>query len=184
MNNRLLAIALGGVAVALLIFSSFSHRWLFNSARNEEVGFGLRDYYTCQSDGGETTMECRQQSNSVNVFGGDVSGAFVPMGWATFIECLVAALGLLGALAIAIAGKRPDPPIAPTTISLLAIMACLITGCIFVATQHEVAAGVGFGFWAFGGGAVLGLAASLMLSRVNRPIDPDLMEDAMNPDQF
>jgi hypothetical protein len=31
---------------------------------------------------------------------------------------------------------------------------------------------------------VLGLAGSIMLARVNRPADPDLMDGAIDPDKF
>ena len=40
------------------------------------------------------------------------------------------------------------------------------------------------GFWAFGIGAVMGIAAAQMLAKINRPIDPDLLADAMNPEQY
>jgi hypothetical protein len=36
----------------------------------------------------------------------------------------------------------------------------------------------------FGAGAVLGIAGAQILAKVNRPVDPDLMHDAMNPDEF
>ena len=44
--------------------------------------------------------------------------------------------------------------------------------------------GVGISFWIFGIGAVIGIFVSTVLAKVNRPEDPDLMDDAMNPDQF
>jgi hypothetical protein len=31
---------------------------------------------------------------------------------------------------------------------------------------------------------VLGIAAAQLLAKVNRPLDPDLMQDAMNADEF
>jgi hypothetical protein len=44
--------------------------------------------------------------------------------------------------------------------------------------------GVAWSFWAFGLGAVTGLAGAQLLARQLRPADPDLLSDAMNPDQF
>jgi hypothetical protein len=57
---------------------------------------------------------------------------------------------------------------------------------VFVATKPGEAGfvGVGQSFWVFGAGAVLGIAGAQMLAKVNRPSDPDLMSDAMNPDEF
>jgi hypothetical protein len=65
-------------------------------------------------------------------------------------------------------------------------MLALISACVFVATKPggNGALGVGVGFWVFGGGAVLGIASAQLLARVIRPADPDLMADAMDPDQF
>ena len=77
----------------------------------------------------------------------------------------------------------------PTTVALLGIMVC---------ADHRVhlrrdrkpgpnrafASGSRSSFWVFGAGAVMGIAGAQMLARVNRPPDLDLMEDAMNPDQF
>jgi hypothetical protein len=31
---------------------------------------------------------------------------------------------------------------------------------------------------------VIGIFVATVLARLNRPVDPDLMDDAMNPDQF
>jgi hypothetical protein len=39
-------------------------------------------------------------------------------------------------------------------------------------------------FWVFGAGALAGLAGASLLAKINRPKDPDLMADAMNPDDF
>jgi hypothetical protein len=57
---------------------------------------------------------------------------------------------------------------------------------VFVATKPGPAGfvGVGIAFWIFGIGAVLGLGGSIMLARVNRPVDPDLMDGAIDPDKF
>jgi hypothetical protein len=193
-DNRSLAIGLALAAAACLVYACFSRQWLVNGSVYEEYGFGLRSNYTCGQSFGEAS-ECDEPSNSEYVArmqeldsgsSRNASGAFAPTGWATFVECLVAVLGLIAAAGIAIARKRPDLPMAPTTVALLAIMAALITGCVFVATKPGVAGfvGVGLSFWIFGIGSVLGIAGAQMLAKVNRPLDPDLMEDAMNPEHF
>ena len=107
-------------------------------------------------------------------------------GVVTFIVLLVAAAGLVVASGVAVAGRRPDLPVSPTTFALLGIMVGLISGCVFVATKPgEVGAvGVSWSFWAFGIGSVAGIAGAQLLARQIRPSDPDLLHDAMNPDQF
>ena len=109
-----------------------------------------------------------------------------PTNRALAIALALAAASLVVAAGIAISGKKPQLPITPTTIALLGIMASLITGCVFVATKPGPAGfvGVGISFWVFGVGAVLGIAGAQMLAKVNRPPDPDLMEGAMNPENF
>ena len=65
-------------------------------------------------------------------------------------------LGLAGAAGLAIASKKLVLPMSPSTLALLAIMAGLITGCVFVAQKPGEAGYVGVGpsFWMFGAGAV------------------------------
>ena len=192
-NNRALAIGLALAAVACMAYACFTRDWLVNGSRYESYGFGLRTNYTCGSSFGETP--CDNASNAEYVerlrdFGDaaarNTSSVFAPMGWATFVELLVAACALAAAAALALANKKPQLPITPTTVALLGVMASLITGCVFVATKPGPAGfvGVGISFWVFGAGAVLGIAGAQMLAKVNRPPDPDLMEGAMNPENF
>jgi hypothetical protein len=188
-NQRLLGIGLAVVAAACLVFACFTRTWLANSSNYESIGFGLRSAFDCEGLGDKT---CVELSNATIVDQlretGDSheSAAFVPCGWATLIASLLSAAGLLAAAALALARKHPALPMTPSTIALLGIMVALITGCVFVATKPGPPGyvGVGLSFWVFGVGAVLGIAGAQMLARVNRPEDPDLMEDAMNPDEF
>jgi len=194
MNNRWLAIALGLAAAAFLIYASFGRRWLFNTADNDEFGFGLREGFVCMDyrEGRECTV--RPNAEYLHTFeqigtledARKKSSTFVPLGLATFVLCLLAAAGLAAGAALALGKKTPELPMAPTTMSMLALMLALITGCVFVATKPGApgVVGVGITFWSFGAGAVLGIASSLMLARVNRPVDPDLMADAMDPEQY
>ena len=187
MNNRWLAVGLALAAAAFLVYASFGRRWLYNTADTDEFGFGLREGFVCNN--GECTV--RPNSDYLQAFAqlgerSKPSSPFVPLGLATFVLCLLAAAGLAAGAAIAIAKKTPELPMAPTTVSMLALMLALITGCVFVATKPGAPGVVGAGltFWSFGAGAVLGIAASLMLAKVNRPVDPDLMADAMDPEQY
>ncbi|MGH9883906.1 MAG: hypothetical protein ACREBE_00135, partial [bacterium] len=66
------------------------------------------------------------------------------------------------------------------------IMIGLISGCVFVATKpgDVGTVGVAWSFWAFGIGSVAGIAGAQLLAKQIRPADPDLLQDAMNPDRF
>ncbi len=171
-KNRSLAIGLALAAAVALVYAGLTRQWLVSA--DSSVKLGLR-----------SDAALIEELHSI---WGDkyTSSAFAPMGWATLVECLLAAVGLAAAAGIALARTRPDLPMAPTTLALLAIMAALITGCVFVATKPGAPGfvGVGISFWIFGAGAVVGIAGAQMLAKVNRPVDPDLMEDAMNPEHF
>ena len=114
------------------------------------------------------------------------SSAFAPLGKVTFVACLVSAASLLIATALVLARKRLVLPMMPTTLALLGILVALVAGPVFAALKPGPAGyvGVSSGFFLFGGGIVAGLASALMLNKLLRPVDPDLLSDAMNPDQF
>ncbi|MEO8552572.1 MAG: hypothetical protein ABI678_21490 [Kofleriaceae bacterium] len=192
-RHRILAIALAFVAAIALVVASFSQGWLANSTQDGEITIGLRTTTECGI--GLTLTEsgqCRTRSNADYASSWDdhtgrfYSAAFGPTGTIALVACLVAALGLLGAAALGLATKKPNLPISPSTIALLGVMVALITGCVFVATKPGTPGSVGSGimFWIFGAGCVLGIPASILLAKVNRPHDPDLMDDAMDPDNF
>ena len=185
--NRALAIVLAVVASAGFIVAAFTQSWLVDHAATTH--FGLREQTTCEDSSTCTThtnQELEDRLREEAAPDSNTSHAFAPTGWASFVLCLLAAFGLLVAAGLAAARARPELPLAPTTVSLVAIMLGLIAGCVFVATKPlpNGMLGVGLSFYVFGGGCVIGIAASQLLAKVNRPPDPDLMEDAMNPDQF
>ena len=184
-DTRMLAIGLAVVAAALLAFAAFSRTWV---GRPDGIGFGPMGCTECNLTGrGDLSNAAfMEMLRATDIDEKLTSGTFAPMGWATFGLCLIAALGLLGAAALAFTRKRPDLPMAPTTAALLAIMLALITGCVFVATKPGGPGfvGVAMGFWAFGVGAVMGIASAQMLAKINRPVDPDLLDGAMDPDQY
>ena len=186
-DNRMLAAALGLGAAACFAFAVISHFWLISAAG--DVRFGLRHNLTCDAD------QCARASNAALVeqikgMSGNspdmASDVFAPMGWITTVACMLAALGLTTAAVLALRKRRPMLAISPSTVALLGIMASLITGCVFVATKPGGPGfvGVGLGFWVFGIGSVAGIAGAQMLAKINRAPDPDLMADAMNPDEF
>lgn len=193
-DPRMLAIGLAVGAAVLLLFAALSKQWLGNPAMND-IGFGPMGCKNCclmatQADCGLSNGAFVEQLRTV--LAGDphadkyTSGAFAPMGWATFGLCIIAALGLLAGAFVAFKNKRPDLPVSPPSIALMALMVVMITGCVFVATKPGQAGfvGVNMGFWAFGIGTVMGIIAAQMLAKVIRPVDPDLLDGAMNPEQY
>ncbi|MBA3453971.1 MAG: hypothetical protein H0T42_12825 [Deltaproteobacteria bacterium] len=184
-DPRTLAIGLAIAAAVLLAFAAFSRTWV---ARPNSIGFGPMGCTSCnlETDGNMSNGAFIEMLRGTGIDEKFTSGAFAPMGWATFALCLIGALGLLGGAALAYKKKRPDWPMAPTTAALMATMLSLITGCVFVATKPGGPGfvGVSLGFWAFGVGAVMGIVAAQMLAKINRPVDPDLLDGAMDPEQY
>ncbi len=189
-DNRMTAIVVSAIAAALLAFAAFSKSWVARPAP-VDVGFGPLGCHRCALvTGAEGDMSNSAFIAKLRELGPEAaataSSAFAPMGYATFGLCVLAALGLLAAAGIAFKNTRPELPISPASVALLAIMGTLVTGCVFVATKPGGPGfvGVSLGFWAFGTGAVMGIVGAQMLAKAIRPIDPDLLSDAMNPDAY
>lgn len=194
--TRIITIALCFVATGALLIAAFSHRWLAHPAAGR-FGGGLLSMERCDS----VSDRCTTLSNSdviaeaqrelpvddrwVGERPDPPSEWFPRLGVMTLALALVAALALLASAAIAIANKRPELPITPPTVALVALILAIPTACLFAATKPEaIPLGVSWSFWLFGGGNVLGLLAALLVSRQLRPFDPDLLADAMNPEDF
>lgn len=194
-DTRSLAMGLAVAAALCMLFAGFTRQWLVNGNKYLEFGFGLRSNYECSTNyspdfggGGEnksSTESCVSRSNSERVEEFKqldpklASGAFVPTGWITFVAILLAAVGLLGAAAMAATKKVIALPIAPTTVGLLGAMISLVTGCVFVATKPGPPGmvGVGLSFWVFGVGSVMGILAAQMLAKQVRPVEPEWTVD-------
>lgn len=174
------------IAAAALVAACFSHRWLANRHYGD-FGYSPLSFQTCLATCTSITNFQVAEGTEQSAFAEDrVALAFPVAGLVTFIVLLLAAVGLIVAAALAVTRRRPDLPISPTTIALLGLMIGLISGCVFVATKPGGvgAVGVAWSFWAFGIGAVAGIAAAQLLATQIRPADPDLLHDAMNPEQF
>jgi len=193
-DNRTLAIGLAVAAAALLLFAAFSKSWVARPAPID-IGFGPLGCHNCnieEAGGGMSNFAFIDmlRDKATEMFGSDeqahASGAFAPMGLASFVLLLLAGLGLLASAGLAAKKLRKDFPIAPTTVALLSLMLSLLTACVFVATKPGGAGfvGVSMGFWAYGIGAVMGIASAQMLAKLLRPVDPDLLDGAMSPDQY
>lgn len=191
-DNRMLAIGLAAAAAALLVFAAFSRTWV--ARPRPEIGFGPLGCTNCAmmvgAEGSDLSNSAfMEKLGELSRWADDKdkpSGTFAPMGYASFGLCLLAAFGLLAAAGIALKKARPTVPISPASVALLALMVGLITGCVFIATKPGGPGfvGVSTGFWAFGIGAVAGIASAQMLAKLIRPVDPDLLADSMNPDAY
>jgi hypothetical protein len=115
-----------------------------------------------------------------------VSGVWPALGYITLGCAALAALSLLACAGLVLAKKRIAWPMMPTTAAILGTGIGLITGCIFVALKPGPPGyvGVHLGFFAFGAGVIVGLVAALMMNKLLRPYDPDLLADTMNPEHY
>jgi len=183
---RAVTVLLAIVAAGCLIAACFSHRWLANR-HTGDLGYSPLSYQVCRPICTSiTNFQVARNTYNLPFEEDRVSVVFPVAGLITFIVLLVAAGGLIVAAGITAANRRPNLPVSPTTFALLGLLIGLPAGCVFVATKPGAvgAVGVAWSFWAFGIGAVAGIAVAQLLARQIRPPDPDLLHDAMNPDQF
>jgi hypothetical protein len=182
-----LGLVLAGIASFALVAACFSHRWLTNPYLGD-MGFSPLSLKACNDGDCESAslFELVDKSREAYFDEARVSMAFPVGGMVAFVSLLLAVVGLLGAAGFALAKKPSTLPISPATVAILGIMFGMIAGCVFVATKPGGTGGVGVGwsFWAFGIGCVAGIVAAQLLAKQIRPPDPDLLHDAMNPDQF
>lgn len=127
-----------------------------------------------------------QQELAVTKRAYKTSGIWAPLGWIVSGLLVLGVLGLAVTGALVLASKRGVWPIMPTTVAFVCLGLNLIAGCMFVALKPGPPGyiGVWLGFFTFGVGTVLGLTSTVLLNKLLRPADPDLLEDAMNPEQF
>jgi hypothetical protein len=153
-----------------------------------ELGFGLRETFACMSRGlyessallygNQAGGRCVDRTNA-EVFAEDarsggrlMSAAFVAFGLITFAACVAAALLLLVAASLVVARKRVITFLMPTTASLIALLVALVSGGLFLAVRPGPPGyvGLGLGTIVFGVGAVTGIASSVVLGRLLRPV--------------
>ena len=206
-QRRLVAIALAFISAAGLVVAAFGDRWLATpyaddtatepgTSSERSAGMGLHTYERCRGadcdgisnfeliDVLEKRIEEIKEENKHLPAKEQMAlprppwHGFPVVGIMAFITALIAAAGLLVGALFALARKRVDMTIMPTTIAVLGLTFSIVTGCIFVATKPDFAESlvVGWSFIAFGIAAVLGLAAVFPLNRAIRPIDDELGE--------
>ncbi|HEX5057935.1 MAG TPA: hypothetical protein VFV99_01190 [Kofleriaceae bacterium] len=200
-SKRATAIALAFISAAALVVGGFGDRWL---QTQEGIGFELNDvpyrsgnigllsFAACQSectsmsntdlmpalDKWIATLKQRNQGAPVNVqqkVPYPPWHGFPVVGIIALVAALLAAAGLVCGGLLALANKRMEMVVMPTTIAVLGLAISIINGCLFVATKPDIGSmSVGWTFGAWGAGAVLGLAAVFPLNRAIRPIDEEI----------
>lgn len=213
-DRRMFAVVLALAAAAALAYACVARTWLYNprTKAHLEVGFSLRSAFECEAEGACRTLsnaalvdewatqlaDIRERAKedpadpTLQTFYAKsvdelrASGAFPVLGWITLGCSALAALSLLACAGLVLGNRRVAWPIMPTTTAILGVAIGLVTGCVFVALKPGPPGyvGVHVGFFAFGGGVLAGIAAALMMNKLLRPHDPDLLADAMDPDQY
>lgn len=179
-DHRMLGIGLCLGAVVLFVYAAFSHRWLENTqSRMGTIGFSLIAFEACTGDTCQTTSTfalIRELKAHTRRHEEPPSGTFAPAGVATMALSLLAVIALGATAFFAFKKRRLGWKMLPNAIALLAIMAALIAGCLFVAKKPGGygAVGVGPSFWAFAIACVIGIAGAQLLTKYIKPIDPDL----------
>ena len=167
-------------AIVLFAYAAFSHRWLENTqSRFGRIGFSLIAFDACTNENCTTVSNfalIRELKARTSRREEPPSETFAPAGVATMALTLLAVLALGATAFAAWKKKRIAWRMLPNAIALLAIMAALIAGCLFVAKKPGgyAAVGVGPSFWAFAIACVIGIAGAQMLNKYIKPIDPDL----------
>jgi hypothetical protein len=205
-QRRVVAILLAFVSAAGLAVGAFGDRWLATpygddislgagASSERSAGIGLREYERCHASCSAISNfelvdlldkrieEIREQNKTLPLKEQQALPrppwhGFPVVGIMALVAALIASAGLLVGGILALAGKRVDMAIMPTTIAVLGLTLSIITGCIFIATKPDFAETlvVGWTFITFGIAAVLGLAAVFPLNRAIRPIDTELGE--------
>ena len=201
------------VAAAAFAYACVAKTWLYNPRNTHmtEVGFGLLSNFSCRSgecrslSNGELVAEWKAQLaqfkkeaeadptnpavlDAYNEAKDELRAppSFPIWGYVTLGAMGIAALSLLACAVLALMKKRILWPMMPTTSAILGTAVALITGCVFVAMKPGPPGfvGVGMGFFAFGAGVLCGIGGAIMINKFLRPVDPDLLADAMDPDQY
>lgn len=186
-QKRKIAMALAFISAAMILATLFTHGWL-RAAAGIDAGFGLMSIEVCDPDEGcqsksnkaliDETNEAIREAKRYGMAGGqDEKGPmFWLMGYATLGFALLAAASLIVAGVTLGQGKLMIKPIAPTSTAMLFLFLSLVTACVFVATNPTrgtgMQLGVGWAFWTFGLGNVVGILSVPMMLKF-KPVEPD-----------
>jgi len=195
-EHREIGIGFAAAAGIALVIAAFTHGWLVNPQLGD-IHMGLISTHMCETrDGCESTTNFELMSKMREVAekadsyvermqmqgrtgfadmssdnASEVSGAFAPTGLVTMIACIIGGLALITTAVFAFKRIQIALPLHVSTIALIAIMTSLIFGCIFIATKPGGMRGVGVGysFWIFGIGSVVGIIGAQILNKLIKP---------------
>jgi hypothetical protein len=173
-STKLLAAGLAFVAAAALFFASFSPRWAVLRAEQngDDGGFGLRQVELCGIPDTGTMDSDPATHCEAAAISSQVDGAFPIFGWIASVAIWIGAGALAAAAILMLLGHFIARPIALTTIAMLGLAVGLISGFVFLALKPSQNFAPGAAFWAFVGGELAGLAATVLVARI-RPRDPE-----------
>jgi hypothetical protein len=165
-QTKAIAAGLAFASAAALAWATFSDQWAHQLSYGHDT-FGLRTWISCAEDG--TLCESR----SIYSLGRFTDyGVFPTLGWVASVAMWIAAASLAVSAGLMLRGRFIARPIALTTVALLGLAVGLITGFVFLATRPPENYGPGWGFWAFAGGELVGIVATILVARI-RPHDPE-----------
>jgi hypothetical protein len=152
------------VAAVLVLVPCLGLRWM-KAARGVDAGVSL----VFVSAGGESESNLNAV-DMINQYASDkdkIFGTFAYAGIATLFFSVIAAGALATAGGMAFKDKFVRTPVPLTTVALLALLAALICGCVFLGAMPRFAfgGGVSWPFFLFGTGIVSGLAGAQMLAK-------------------
>ena len=189
-QKRKIAMILAFVSAALIVATLFTHGWL-RAGGGMDAGFGLMSVKGCH-EGACSSVSNKELIDGINkevkrakAMGysdpslEEKSPVFWLTGYATLGLGLLAVAGLVAAGVTLGQGKLMLRPVAPTSVAMVCLFLSLVTACIFVATNPTRGGmselgqmGVGWGFWIFGIGTVVGIVAVPMILKF-KPVEPD-----------
>ena len=178
-QKRNIAMALAFISAVMVVVPLFTHAWL-RAPEGIDIGFGLMSLKVCE-DGACTTIgnkELIDQYNDAAPKSEEKGPMFWLMGYATLGFGLLAAASLIVAGVTLGQGKLMIRPFAPTSTAMVFLFLALVTSCVFVATNPTrggfqiMTLGVGWAFWVFGIGTVLGIVAAPMIIKF-KPVEHD-----------
>jgi hypothetical protein len=184
-QKRKIAMGLAFASAVMIVATLFMHSWL-RAPDPIDAGFSLMSLQICDDGSCHTQSnkslidEYNRSARAAKAYGMDEeekSPVFWVMGYATLAFGLLAAISLIVAGVTLGQGKLLMRPIAPTSTAMLFLFFALITACVFVATNptrgnFSIQVGVGWAFWVFGTGTVLGIIAIPKILKF-KPVEPD-----------
>lgn len=173
-GRRVAVVAVTVVAVGLLVYSALrSNRWLVTGTGS---GFGLRMFQTCTRYGCDEKPAAEVVAELARTNPAEVKSGFVEAGWVTQIAILTACGLLLLAILPILGGMRSGLARTASRLATFALMVSLGGAVAFVLRRPGGASNgafdLGFTFWVFAAGNVVGLTAGQMLAKLHAPADP------------